>query len=96
MVPKSLLDRLGFMRDMARRVQQARRYFSDKVQAARDTIYRLGYGLKSTLVENLLKDYSGVPTEVSFDIKTVVSTANRNICLERFWKKNAKPAWVRV
>lgn len=95
MVPKSLLDRLGFARDMTRRVQQVRLYFADKVKAARDTIYRLGYGLKSTLVENLLKDHSGVPTEVSRPYKACHLAfwllADGRVALECFCKKNAKP-----
>jgi hypothetical protein len=36
----------------------------DKVAAARRTIYDLAKPIRSTVVEDLLKDFSGVPTMV--------------------------------
>ncbi len=37
---------------------------ADKVKSARKAIYMLGKPINSTVVEGLLKEFSGVPTEV--------------------------------
>ncbi len=51
-------------RDMKVRVDQVRQFMVDNVTAARDAIYRLAMGIRSTAVDDLLKHFSGVPTMV--------------------------------
>lgn len=62
-VAKNDLDRLGQQHDMKIRLR-IREYMGQKVKDARDWIYKKGRGIKSQAVENLLKPYSLVPTEV--------------------------------
>jgi len=63
-VHKSLLDRLGLWLDITRQVREFWKYYSEKVAIARRSIYGLGKGVVSAPVDNLLKSFSGVPTEV--------------------------------
>jgi hypothetical protein len=46
------------------RISRFRSYIADKVEIARKAIYVLGKPIGSTAVEALLKEFSGVPTEV--------------------------------
>jgi len=62
---KAYLDRMGWIPDASFRIKEVRRYLHEKVQAARDLIYRVGRAVASTHVNNLLKLTSSVPTLVS-------------------------------
>jgi hypothetical protein len=53
------------MRNRSTRTRQDSDRIRELVRQARDKIYRLGQGLASTVVENLLKPYSLVPVIVS-------------------------------
>ncbi len=44
-------------RDMKVRVDQVRQFMVDNVTAARDAIYRLAMGIRSTAVDDLLKHF---------------------------------------
>ena len=52
------------MRNRANRTRQDSGHIRDLVRQARDKIFRLGYGLGSAVVENLLKPLSLVPVVV--------------------------------
>ena len=64
LVPKTHLDRLGLKLDIKNRLTQFRQYMANKVKAARHIIYQLACPITGTKVEDLLKPFSGVPTEV--------------------------------
>ncbi|EIM89452.1 uncharacterized protein STEHIDRAFT_51088 [Stereum hirsutum FP-91666 SS1] len=66
LVPKSELDRVGFIHDFSRRVSRVREYLLDKVILARDCIYNRGFGIKSAAVERVLKATSSAPTMNAF------------------------------
>ncbi len=59
-----MLDRLGLKRDIATRVNKFRHYMIRKVQIARKAIYDLGKPINGKAVQNMLKEFSGVPTMV--------------------------------
>jgi hypothetical protein len=65
LVSKSELDRLGLRRDISIRINKFREYAADKVDIARKAIYNLAKAIHSTVVEDLLKSFSGVPTLAS-------------------------------
>ena len=65
LVTRSKLDRLGTHRDSSVRLSKFREFMADKVDAARRAIYDLAKSIHSTVVEDLLKSFSGVPTVVS-------------------------------
>lgn len=65
LVLKSKLDRLGLCRDMSTRINKFREFMADRVASARRAIYSLAKSIHSTAVENLLKEFSGIPTLVS-------------------------------
>ena len=64
-MPKTHLDRMGWISDFNFRISGLRQYLCEKVQVARDFIYRLGHAVAGTRVNNLLKSTSSVPTVVS-------------------------------
>ena len=64
-MPKTHVDRMGWIPDSNFRINHARRYLWEKVQAARDLIYRLGHAVAGARVDGLLKSTSSVPTVVS-------------------------------
>jgi hypothetical protein len=64
LVPKTLFDRVGYIRDLQNRLTTARTYARDLVLRARSFIYNLGYGVSSAAVEHLLQAHSLVPTLV--------------------------------
>lgn len=64
-MPKTHLDRMGWIQDSNFRINQVRQYLHAKVQAARDFIYRLGHPVAGARVDGLLKSTSSVPTIVS-------------------------------
>ncbi|KAL1700677.1 hypothetical protein EV121DRAFT_294941 [Schizophyllum commune] len=66
LVTKPKLDRLGMKRDMATRLKKARTYLRDRVEWARRAIYKFAHPIGGTLVNTLLKDFSGVPTSNAF------------------------------
>lgn len=65
LVPKSQLDQLGLRCDIAIRLNRAQKFMAEQVETARRAIYHLGHPIKGKAVEDLLKDFSGVPTQVS-------------------------------
>jgi hypothetical protein len=65
LVSKSDLDRLGLRRDISIRIDKFREFMADKVNIARKAIYNLAKPIHSTIVEDLLKSFSGVPTLAS-------------------------------
>ena len=69
LVSKSNLDRLGLRRDVTVRIKQLRTYVAGKVSHTRRAIYKLAKPLSGSAVENLLKAFSGVPTEVSGSLR---------------------------
>ena len=64
-MPKTHLDRMGWIPDFNFRHGNMRAYLLEKVQAARDLIYRLGHSVAGARVNDLLKLTSSVPTLVS-------------------------------
>ncbi|KAJ3710013.1 hypothetical protein C8R42DRAFT_541509, partial [Lentinula raphanica] len=64
--PKNSLDQMGTRQDIAFRTRNLRKFLMDKVRAARDFIYRKGFGIRSARVEALLKATSSVPTMNAF------------------------------
>ncbi|KIK32395.1 hypothetical protein CY34DRAFT_101573 [Suillus luteus UH-Slu-Lm8-n1] len=72
LILKSRIQNLGLPLDMKQR-QTLARIDNDarksKVTVARSHIYDLGYGIRSTAVENLLKEHSLVPTTNAFSEK---------------------------
>ncbi|KAL1711752.1 hypothetical protein EV715DRAFT_268357 [Schizophyllum commune] len=66
LVPKTKLDRLGLVRDMATRVKNARQYLADRVAWARRAIYDLARPIAGKAVEAILKPFSAVPTKNAF------------------------------
>ena len=65
LVSKSELDRLGLRRDVSIRINKFREYVADKVDIARKAIYNLAKSFQSTVVQDLLQSFSGVPTLAS-------------------------------
>jgi len=65
LVPKVKLDRLGLRRDVIVRITQLRTYLAGKVSSAHKAIYNFAKPINGAAVEDLLKAFSGVPTEVS-------------------------------
>ena len=63
-VPASLFDRLGWLTDAIARVRDSHTYFTNKIAAARNSIYKYGVSMKGAAVEALLKELSLVPTVV--------------------------------
>jgi hypothetical protein len=66
-MPKTHLDRMGWILDSAFRINGIRRYLHEKVQVARNLIYQVGRAVTGACVDNLLKPTSAVPTIVSDD-----------------------------
>jgi len=67
LVPKSRLDKLGLVHDMAIRIKEFWQYMANKVEAARRVIYDLTKPITGVAVEGHLKEFSGVPTKVGVD-----------------------------
>ena len=63
-MPKTHLDRMGWVLDSIFRINEIRQYLFQKVQAARDLIYQVGHGVAGARVNGLLKLTSSVPTVV--------------------------------
>lgn len=63
MVPKLSLDALATRKDMKYRDKQ-RQFQEERVKVARILIHDKGKGVGSAAVENLLKEFSAVPTMV--------------------------------
>ncbi len=55
---------MGLRRDMLIRVTGFRQYMGNKVSQARRFIYDLAKPITGAAVEGLLKDFSGIPTQV--------------------------------
>ncbi|KAJ3724113.1 hypothetical protein DFJ43DRAFT_1133626 [Lentinula guzmanii] len=66
LVEKSALDQMGLYHDLRNRITKFRELLTDAVTRARDFIYRLGFPINGTAVDNLLKDTSSIPTINSF------------------------------
>ncbi|KAF8150474.1 hypothetical protein K438DRAFT_1988433 [Mycena galopus ATCC 62051] len=66
LVEKGNVDKMGTPSDMRSRFTRIRTYFWDKVQQARDAIYKAAFAVTSDWVENILKEYSLVPTVNAF------------------------------
>ena len=64
-MPKTHLDRMGWILDHLVRIKEVRHYLHEKVKAARDLVYRLGHTVLGARVDGLLKSTSSVPTVVS-------------------------------
>lgn len=65
LMPKTRLDRTGWVLDSMFRIREARQYLHTKVQVARNFVYQLGHSVAGTRVDGLLKSTSSVPTIVS-------------------------------
>ncbi|KAF8074854.1 hypothetical protein FPV67DRAFT_601603 [Lyophyllum atratum] len=69
LIPKERIPEMGTKFDAARRQTLARSadlWFRQKIERARDAIYRLGFVVKSVVVERLLDEQSLVPTVNAF------------------------------
>ncbi|KAJ3820227.1 hypothetical protein F5880DRAFT_1625285 [Lentinula raphanica] len=64
--PKASLDQMGTRQDRTLRTNNLRTFLMGKVKAAREYIYRKGFGIRSARVESLLKATSSVPTMNAF------------------------------
>jgi hypothetical protein len=92
LIAKSKLDGLGLRRDISIRVTKFREFMADRVEIARKAIYTFARSIRSTVVENLLKDFSGVPTVVSSikivqQLKTIIPKAPSPECI-------CEPSWI--
>ena len=65
LMPKTHLDRTGWVHDLNFRTNNVRQYLHAKVQAAQSFIYQLGHAVAGARVDGLLKLTSSVPTLVS-------------------------------
>ena len=63
-MPKTHLDRMGWILDSTFRISGIRQCLYKKVQAARDLVYRTGHAVAGAGVNGLLKLTSSVPTIV--------------------------------
>ena len=63
-MPKTHLDRTGWLLDANFRIGSIRQYLRRKVQAARDLVYQVGHAVAGARVDGLLKLTSSVPTMV--------------------------------
>ena len=63
-MPKTHLDRMGWLLDANFRISSIRQYLRRKVQAARDLVYQVGHAVAGARVDGLLKSMSSVPTMV--------------------------------
>ena len=63
-MPKTHLDRMGWLLDANFRTESIRQYLRRKVQAARDLVYQVGHAVAGARVDGLLKSTSSVPTMV--------------------------------
>jgi hypothetical protein len=63
-MPKTRLDRMGWILDFVFRSSSVRQYLRTKVQAARNFVYRMGHAVAGARVDGLLKSTSSVPTMV--------------------------------
>ena len=52
-------------RDIRIRIEQVRHFMGSQVDQARRAIYEQAKGIRSRVVDDLLKAFSGVPTKVS-------------------------------
>ena len=66
LISKSKLDKLGLWHDIMVRISRFQSYMADGVKIARKAIYALAKPISGAAVEALLKEFSGVPTEVYF------------------------------
>ena len=64
-MPKTHLDRTGWVHDLNFRTNNVRQYLRTKVQAAQNFVYQLGHAVAGARVDGLLKSTSSVPTLVS-------------------------------
>jgi hypothetical protein len=64
LVSKANLDKIGHVQDKQSRTTNVRTYARYWVTRAREFIYKLGRGVTSTAVENVLTAHSLVPTLV--------------------------------
>ena len=65
LVPNTKLDQLRLVADMKTRIQKYHVYPTNAVKKARDTIYNFTDPVNGTIVQQLLKGTSTVPTSVS-------------------------------
>jgi hypothetical protein len=72
LISKSKLDKLGLRRDILVRIKKPRKFMADMVESARKAIYNLANPIDGAAVNRLLKDFSGVPTEVLFQVLNIV------------------------
>ncbi|KJA23250.1 hypothetical protein HYPSUDRAFT_137895 [Hypholoma sublateritium FD-334 SS-4] len=66
LIPKGAIHQLGFPEDIAIRIQSIRAFLVDKVEKARNLIYRRAKPINGVDVEELLKETSSVPTTNAF------------------------------
>ena len=71
-MPKSKLDQTGTKRDTKFRLKNVRTYLFDYVQNARNAIYKSGAAIAGTVVNQLLKVTSSVPTIVSKGLSLIM------------------------
>jgi len=61
---KAKMDKMGSFLDTKFRLANVRKFLCQRVQEAREKIYKLGIKIHGVVVENLLKEDSSVPTMV--------------------------------
>jgi hypothetical protein len=64
LMPKTHLDRMGWILDSTFRISGIRQFLYKKVQTARNLVYRVGHAVAGAGVNGLLKITSSVPTMV--------------------------------
>ena len=77
LMPKTHLDRMGWIPDINFRISKIRWCLQKKVQAARDFVYRLGHAVAGTAVNGLLKQTSSVPTIVREHLYSRLGLSNQ-------------------
>ncbi|KAF8189081.1 hypothetical protein K438DRAFT_2144948, partial [Mycena galopus ATCC 62051] len=66
LVQKKNVDQMGTARDLRSRITGLRTYFWTKIEDARKAIYESGFAVTSKWVENILQEFSLVPTINAF------------------------------
>lgn len=64
LVEKKNADKMGLKNDMKARETKPRFFFSEVVNLARCCLYKLGYSISSTKIDDMLKPFSLMPTMV--------------------------------
>jgi hypothetical protein len=66
LMPKAQFDRMGLKPDTTFRLNHARKFLSELVTSARNSIYKHARSIGGSTIDRILKPTSSVPTMVSY------------------------------